>query len=153
MPNYSMDHDPGFWQAPERFQPLLASMADVPSNASFFAMGDADVEATPVAVVFDMEPGYVITRHAHPCERFEVVVRGWIDTGERILYPGDVMTSHAGEFYGPKTAGPEGCTTVEVFATTTGVYERIEEGSDGGAITQNLFDNLTRAIPGLTRGG
>ncbi len=48
------------------------------------------------------------------------------------------MVSAAGELYGPKTAGKEGCTTIEVFATAPGVTKRIEEQPDGSTVTVNL---------------
>ena len=51
---------------------------------------------------------------------------------------GDVMVSKAGELYGPKTAGKDGCTTIEVFSTAAGVTQRIEERSDGSIVTTDL---------------
>ncbi len=49
-------------------------------------------------------------------------------------------TAH--ELYGPKTAGPNGCTTVEVFAKAVGAYERITEEPDGSRQTTNLIRNF-----------
>jgi len=139
MPNYSMDHDAEFWQAPDRFRVLFELAPKNGSPSSFFPMGDPDDDETPVAVVVNWEPGYVITRHAHTCERFEIVVRGRINDGTRDLVPGDVMTSHAYEFYGPKVAGPEGCTTVEIFSAATGVYQRVSEDENGVPRVHNLL--------------
>lgn len=142
MPNYSMDEDAAFWQAPGRFSVLDAKSPLINTRASWFPMGDVNNDGTPVAMVFKMEPGYVITRHAHPCHRFEVVVRGSIDTGDRVLVPGDVMISEPNEFYGPKTAGKDGCTTIEIFSTAIGAVSRMVEGEDGTVQTVNLVEQF-----------
>jgi anti-sigma factor ChrR (cupin superfamily) len=138
MPDYSMEEDPGYWQAPERFRALFERVQSFGLRASYFPMGNADTDATPVAVVVEMPPGFVIMRHAHPCDRFEVIVRGTLRDGDRTLRPGDVMTSKAHEFYGPKTAGKDGCTTIEVFGTAAGVTQRIEERPDGSIVPVDL---------------
>jgi hypothetical protein len=146
MPNYAMDDDPEFWQAPDRFKQLAAFAPEIGAEASYFPMGDPEDDDAPMALVMRMQPGYVITRHTHPCERFEVIVRGSLETGGRTLVAGDVMTAHAWEFYGPKVAGPQGCTTVEVFAKTTGAYLRIVEGEDGAVQTSNLLQDWETAL-------
>ena len=146
MPNYSMDNDADFWQAPEAFKPLLALAKTIGTRGSWFALGDPNDENTPMAVVLDMKPGYVITRHAHPCSRLEVVVRGTLDTGDKVLVPGDIMYSDADEFYGPKVAGPDGCTTLEVFATVTGASYRITEEADGSITSTNLVKDFATAF-------
>ena len=48
------------------------------------------------------------------------------------------MVSAAGELYGPKKAGKDGCTTIEVFGTAAGVTQRIEERADGSVETVDL---------------
>jgi anti-sigma factor ChrR (cupin superfamily) len=138
MADYSMDDDPQYWQAPERFRALFEKLRAFGVRASYFPLGDADNDSTPVAVVVEMKPGFVIMRHAHPCDRFEVIVRGTLETEDRVLRPGDVMVSAAGELYGPKTAGKDGCTTIEVFGTAAGVTKRIEERADGSTVTVDL---------------
>lgn len=138
MADYSMEDDPEYWQAPDRFRALFEKLRSFDIRASYFPLGDADNDSTPVAVVVEMKPGFVIMRHAHPCDRFEVIVRGTLETEDRILRPGDVMVSAAGELYGPKTAGKDGCTTIEVFATAAGVTKRIEERPDGSTVTVDL---------------
>ncbi len=138
MADYSMDEDPEYWQAPARFRALFDKVRSFGVNASYFPLGDADNDGTPVAVVVEMKPGFVIMRHAHPCDRFEVIVRGTLETEDRVLRAGDVMVSKAGELYGPKTAGKDGCTTVEVFGTAAGVTRRIEERADGSVETVDL---------------
>ncbi|HEY8217466.1 MAG TPA: hypothetical protein VIH82_10050, partial [Acidimicrobiia bacterium] len=84
----------------------------------------------PAAVVLVMPPDYVLFRHGHPCERFEVVVKGSLEANGRVLEPGAVMTARPGELYGPHVAGPDGCTTVE-FSSQEGVYRVLCE-TDGG---------------------
>jgi anti-sigma factor ChrR (cupin superfamily) len=138
MPDYSMDDDPNYWQAPERFRALFEKVQSFGLRASYFPLGDPDKDTTPVAVVVEMPPGFTIMRHAHPCDRFEVIVRGTLKDGDRTLRPGDVMTSKAHEMYGPKTAGKDGCTTIEVFGTAPGVTQRIEERPDGRVETVDL---------------
>jgi anti-sigma factor ChrR (cupin superfamily) len=81
--------------------------------------------------VLRLPPGGVLARHAHPVVRFEVVVQGSIEAEGRTLLPGDVMVSPAGEFYGPHVAGPEGCTTVEVFSSIRGTGNVVYDTDDG----------------------
>jgi hypothetical protein len=85
----------------------------------------------PAVVMLEMPPNYVLFRHAHICHRFEVVVRGSMEAGGRTLRPGDVMTARPGELYGPHVAGPEGCTTAEVFGSLEGVFRVISDTPDG----------------------
>jgi hypothetical protein len=148
MPNYSMDNDPNYWQYPDRFKEMAEFAPEIGARAAYYPLGDAYDESAPVALVLGMEPGYVVTRHSHPCERFEVVVRGSIETEGKTMIPGDVMTAHAWEFYGPKVAGPNGCTTIEVFATMEGAYTRVVEGDDGQPVVANLLKTLRQALQG-----
>ena len=142
MPNYSMDNDAEYWQSPERFRPMFEQASTIGNKASLFALGDATDDHTPMVFVLKMEPGFVLTRHGHPCDRLEVIVRGSLEINGKVFRPGDILTAAANELYGPKVAGPEGCTTVEVFANATGAYERITERSDGTRITTNLIENF-----------
>ncbi|MBV8464173.1 MAG: hypothetical protein JO368_12825 [Acidimicrobiales bacterium] len=97
-----------------------------------FVLGDeAEASDAPAVVLLDMPPGYVLFRHAHICHRFEVVVKGSMRAGDRTLGPGDVMEAKPGEWYGPHVAGPEGCTTAEVFGTLDGVFRVLAESDDG----------------------
>jgi anti-sigma factor ChrR (cupin superfamily) len=138
MPDYSMDENPDYWQAPERFRALFEKMHSLGVRVSYFPIGDPNNDDTPVAVVVEMKPGFVIMRHAHPCNRFEVIVRGTLEAEDRVLHVGDVMTSAAGEMYGPKKAGKDGCTTIEVFGAASGVTKRIEERAGGTVETVDL---------------
>lgn len=97
-----------------------------------FVLGDGPEDwDAPAVVMLVMPPHYVLFRHGHICHRFEVVVKGSLEAGGRILGPGDTMTAQPGELYGPHTAGPEGCTTAEVFSRHEGVYRVLAETPDG----------------------
>lgn len=131
MPFHSPS-DPDFWALePEFLLPVQAAARAHAMDIVHFVMGDPASPATPVAAMLRIPPHGVLPRHAHAVERFEVIVQGSLDVGERVLGPGDVMVSPLGEFYGPHVAGPEGCTTVEVFSSITGVGNVIYEEADG----------------------
>ncbi|MBV9661550.1 MAG: hypothetical protein JO337_10365 [Acidimicrobiales bacterium] len=98
---------------------------------TWFILGDDDSEDAPAAMVLDMQPGHVIARHAHDCERVEIVVSGSLDVGDRILRAGDIMVAHPGEFYGPHVAGPEGCMTLEVFSAARETHQIVYQAEDG----------------------
>jgi anti-sigma factor ChrR (cupin superfamily) len=110
---------------------------------------DPEDRDLPAVVMLDMPPGYVLFRHAHVCHRFEVVVKGSLTAGERTLVPGDVMTARPGEWYGPHVAGPDGCTTAEVFGTVDGVFRVLAETgeSDSGRRGQREFDFRRGEVP------
>ncbi|ADP80896.1 cupin domain-containing protein [Pseudofrankia inefficax] len=107
MAIYSMDQAE-YWVEPESF----IQFEDM--RTSHRLLGEDP--GSPRVVVMDMKPGFVIPRHAHGCERFEVIVQGSLYSGDDELRVGTIMLAHPGEVYGPKVAGPEGCMTVEVFA-------------------------------------
>jgi hypothetical protein len=131
MPFYS-PRDPGFWELqPDYLQSVQDVCTPLDVNILHFVLGDPGSDSTPVAAMLRMPPDFVLPRHAHPVARFEVVVHGTLDVGERVLQPGDVMVSEPHEFYGPHIAGPEGCTTVEVFASITGVGNSVQDTPDG----------------------
>src|SRR5215471_12159526 len=100
------------------------------SGLAYFLLGDRK-DNPPTVVALRMEPGWVLPRHAHDCYRFEIVVQGTLDVGERILKVGDVMVSQPNIFYGPHVAGPEGCTTFEIFSNHTASHEAILELAGG----------------------
>jgi hypothetical protein len=72
-------------------------------------------------------PGYVLPRHRHASHRLEVVIQGSLEVDGRVLGPGDVMWSQAGEFYGPHVAGPDGALTVEIFSSSDGIGGEMED--------------------------
>ena len=148
MPNYSMDEDAEYWQAPERFRKLLEMAPSMGVKNAIFPLGDPNDENTAMAVVLQMEPGYVITRHAHPCDRFETVVRGTLEFNGRVYRAGDVLTAKPNEFYGPKTAGKDGCTTIEIFSKAKGVYHRMTQDENGQTVVTNLLEAWETAFAG-----
>ena len=87
---------------------------------------------SPAAHLLPMPPGYRLFRHGHPCYRFEVIVQGSLELGDgRIANVGDVFTAEPGALYGPHTAGPEGCTTIEFFSRLEAAYTLLYEGPGG----------------------
>ena len=132
---YHSPRDPGFWDLePDFLRPVQDACKPFGIDIVHFVLGDPDVSTTPVAAMLRLPPNGVLARHAHPVVRFEVVVQGSIDVGERVLQPGDVMVSPAGEFYGPHVAGPDGCTTVEVFSSIAGTGNVIYDTADGARV-------------------
>jgi hypothetical protein len=129
--NYSQS-DSDFW---DRWPEHLSGMADAASSAGVegtsFVLGEPSDESAPAVAIMRMPPNYVLSRHAHKAERLEVIVQGTLDVGDRILGPGDVMTARYEEFYGEHVAGPEGCTTVEVFSRLAGMHQTIFATPDG----------------------
>ena len=111
-----------------------SALADLgaPEGTQVFVLADDPADASaPAVVLLKMPPGYRLFRHAHICHRFEVVVTGTLQANGRTLRPGDVMTARPGELYGPHVAGPDGCTTAEVFGSLEGVFRVLAEGPDG----------------------
>jgi hypothetical protein len=123
----SMD-EPEFWtHYPKELEHLVQ---EGPMGLAYFLLGDRK-DNPPTVVALRMEPGWVLPRHAHDCYRFEVVVQGTLDVGERILKPGDVMVSAPGIAYGPHVAGPEGCTTFEIFSNHRASYVALFDMPEG----------------------
>lgn len=132
MAAYHYMADDEYWdRAPDFLRSLPAAQRAMGGRASFFVLGDWE-ENAPTALVLEIAPGEGVNQHAHPCHRFEIVVRGTLDVGNgRTLQPGDVMVSGPGEMYGPHVAGPEGATTVEVFSTFDASHKIIYDTPDG----------------------
>jgi hypothetical protein len=107
---------------------------------------------SPAVVLLDLPPGYVLFRHAHICHRFEVVVKGSLEAEGRIWEPGDIMTAGPGEWYGPHIAGPDGCTTMEVFGTLDGVFRVLAESDDGAHEFDFRKGEIPRDYEPLVRG-
>lgn len=126
MPFMSID-DPEFWKnCPRELERIARSMEGTGGGVAYFVMGDPRQNA-PTVVALRMAPNWVLPRHAHDCHRFEIVVQGSLDVGERILKAGDVMVSEPNIFYGPHVAGAEGCTTFEIFSNHAASHEAILE--------------------------
>ena len=124
-------------QRPQWLRPLVAG---IEQPSAMFVLGDGDDRQRPAAVVLDRAPGHVFARHAHVCERLEIVVSGSLTTEDgTTLGPGDVMIARPGELYGPSTAGPGGCVTFEVFGTLEGVYRPVYEAANGALEQRDLL--------------
>jgi anti-sigma factor ChrR (cupin superfamily) len=131
MGTYLVDQ-PNYWnRIPPGLEGVIAASDAEGLMSSVYALGADSDASTPMAAVLKMPPGYVLPRHAHPCDRFEVIVQGSLAVGNQILTAGDVMTAESGKFYGPHTAGEEGCITVEVFSSRRGSHVLLVETESG----------------------
>lgn len=133
MPYFFKKDTPGYW---DRYPAHLADMAQIMADskltpATLHVMGEPSDESAPAALIFTMPPGAVISRHAHKCERFEIILEGSLLVEDMVLGPGDVMLARPGEAYGPHTAGPDGCRTLEIFSTLAGAHHILYETPEG----------------------
>ncbi len=140
MPYMSIDDPDFFDRMPDHLKHMQNGRGDG-GNLAYFLMGEAK-DNPPTVACLKIAPKGIIGRHTHNCYRFEVVVRGTLDVGDRILKPGDVMVSEPYVFYGPHVAGPEGCTTFEIFSNHTGSHAPILETDKG----LEVFDS---SVPGV----
>jgi hypothetical protein len=151
MPEHlRIDRDPSYWRNPEALAMLAARPQTTTIDMRYLPMGGSDLER-PGSIILRLPPGYVIPRHAHPCERLEMIVAGSLDVGDDILVPGDVMIAHAGEMYGPHFAGPEGVTTIEVFEHMDDSWHTIFATPDGPVQIDALAGDLRPHNAILTR--
>jgi hypothetical protein len=142
MPYLHYD-DPDFFEHwPTEFGPFQERIRAHPTlNMAYFVMGDPAKNA-PVAVALEIAPNASIPRHTHSCHRFEIVVRGELRTEEgATLRPGDVMISEPGVMYGPNVAGPEGCTTYEIFADFEGASTKQLPDEHGNMVSYHINDD------------
>jgi hypothetical protein len=110
------------------------------SGIPLWHLDNKDDMSNPAAFLLRMPPGYTLFRHGHPCQRFEVVIQGSLDVGDgRTATVGDIFTADAFTLYGPHTAGPEGCTTIEIFSEVEGMFRLLYEGPDGELIEANAL--------------
>jgi hypothetical protein len=139
-----------FWGRVPKSQEVIRERAnEIAMEISYFVMGDPDDKDAPTVVALKMDPGAVTVRHAHACERFEIIVKGSLVVGDQVLRPGDVMKSAANEMYGPHVAGPEGCVTFEIFSNQTGISLTTYE-TDKGNVTLDMSTGVPRP-DGLVR--
>jgi hypothetical protein len=133
MPAFFRKDTPGYWDRyPEHLKDMGGIMADSKlTPATMHVMENPTDETAPTALIFTMPPDATIPRHAHECERFEVILEGSLLVDDMVLGPGDVMIARPGEAYGPHTAGPEGCRTLEVFGTLAGAHTMIYDTPEG----------------------
>jgi hypothetical protein len=125
-----------FGTVPSETPPWFATaMAAVGLSAGDFPIWHLDTKqdwSNPAALLLRLPPDYTLFRHGHPCQRFEVVIQGSLEVGDgRTAGVGDVFTADAGTLYGPHTAGPEGCTTLEIFSAIEGAFRLLWENADG----------------------
>jgi hypothetical protein len=120
--NFVMDESDYWGRWPEHLKVMADVTQAVGLEGTAFVLGEPDDEDAPAAAIMRMPPNYVLTRHSHSAERLEVVIAGSLDVGGRILGPGDVMQARIDEPYGDHIAGPEGCTTVEIFGKVSGLH-------------------------------
>jgi hypothetical protein len=124
--------DADFWDRwPRELQGMGELTAAIGLRATSFVMGNPLDSSSPGVAIMELPPGFVLPRHAHKAHRVEVVVAGSIDVGDRVLYPGDVMTANDEEAYGEHRAGPDGCTTVEIFSRLSGMNQTLWATAEG----------------------
>lgn len=108
---------------------------------------DVDDQAAPVASILKIAPNDVLPRHAHDCHRVEIILEGSLATGSgEVLTPGDIMVSRRGEFYGPHTAGPDGCLSVEIFSAQRGTAPIAPAGGADDAHATDVADRVTAIL-------
>lgn len=132
---------------PDWYKRAMAAYGINADKVRMWFLDDADAQdwSLPAAYLLDMPPGYVLLRHGHPCERFEVVVKGSLQVGDgRVAGPGDVFTARANTLYGPHTAGPEGCVTIEIFSRLDAMTTLLYEGPEGEIL---VADALKGELP------
>jgi hypothetical protein len=147
---------------PRWFAEALAPSGIPASAVPMWFLDKTEGWSAPAAFLLRMPPGYRLFRHGHPCQRFEVIVQGSLDIGDgRIGKVGDVFTEEAGSLYGPHTAGPDGCTTIEIFSAIDGMFRLIYEDDQGNICEADVrkgqlppdYVPLPMADAGKDRGG
>lgn len=119
---------------------------DVGIDLGISLVGPRD-DNPPVIMMLELPAGYVLSRHAHPTRRAEIVVKGSVILPDgRVLGPGDVTLTAAGELYGPITAGAEGSLTAEFFGDLSGIAPMPAEDNPKAARDRaNSIAERTRA--------
>jgi hypothetical protein len=68
------------------------------------------------------------------------VIQGSLEVGDgRTAQVGDIFTADAYTLYGPHTAGPEGCTTIEMFSSVEGMFRLLYEDANGELVEANAL--------------
>ena len=124
--------DPDYYVAmtpePLRWAGRVAREAFPGGDFGAVPLGDASDPSGPLVGFKKMAPGEVLSRHAHDCVRVEVILDGYLELGDgSLLERGDITVRAPAEFYGPYTAGPEGCVSIEMFSKASGMTRLIEE--------------------------
>ena len=148
MPQFFRKDSEGYWNRyPDHLKDMGKIMAESGlTPSSLHVMGDPSDENAPAALIFDTPPGGVIPRHAHKCERFEIILEGSLHVDDMVLGPGDVMVARSGDAYGPHVAGPDGCRTLEIFSTLAGARHQILETPNGPVdIDYGTYESLAES--------
>ena len=133
-------YDEDFWgNSPEEVKAINSAAGNQGLESSHFLLGKRE-DNPPLVAPLRMEPGYVLTRHAHDCYRMEIILQGTLQVGDRILAPGSVMITEPNVLYGPHTAGPEGCITFEICSDFEGANRFSIEDPAGNLVKLNVLD-------------
>lgn len=132
MPIHQMD-DPNFFEdfSSESLAWYRKVFRDFDCDGGRIVLGDDPWDlSSPTVAVVKMPPGYELKRHAHDCHAAVVIVQGSLEMGDgRSLKVGDLDIHPRKEYYGPYTAGPDGCTFYE-FLTTSELKTLVPEDQD-----------------------
>ncbi len=127
MPKIFSADSPELWAAGGESLEWARSAAEAfGGNFATFSLGEENDPRSATISLLRLPPNFVLLRHSHPCHRVEVIIKGSLRVGERVLGPGDVAVSSPDEAYGPHIAGPQGCTSVECFSTAEGIDARLD---------------------------
>ena len=127
MPKYYKISEADFFDAitpPELKFASAATREVMPGwDLGSIVMGEDPTDPdTAVVSMLKIAPGDTLPRHAHDCFRVEVIIQGSITLPDGdVLHSGDIMTSGPSEYYGPHTAGDQGCLSVEIFSASRGM--------------------------------
>jgi len=70
------------------------------------------------------DPGLILARHAHKSDSTVFILDGEVQVGDRRCPAGTLIMLEKHIFFGPLTAGPQGCTLLESYAgDVTSVHE------------------------------
>jgi hypothetical protein len=73
------------------------------------------------------DPGLVLARHAHKSDALIYILDGEVQIGDRRCPAGTLIVLEKDDFFGPLTAGPEGCTFLESYAGDVASVHEDEE--------------------------
>jgi hypothetical protein len=133
-------HDPDFWgNSPEEVKAINQAAGNEGLTSSHYLLGRRE-DNPPLVAPLRMEPGYVLTRHAHDCFRLEIIIEGSLQVGDRTMKPGDIMMTEPGVLYGPHVAGPDGCVTFEICSDFEGANRFSIQDPSGKMITLDVLD-------------
>jgi hypothetical protein len=130
--------DPDFWGRGLAPQEAVVNEGGHEGFATSCFMLGKSGSNPPFVASLRMDPGFVLSRHAHDCYRMEIIVKGSLSVGDRILNVGSVMITEPGVLYGPHIAGPEGCTSFEICSDFEGAHRMMLEAPSGELVTYDV---------------